>query len=122
MLPWQIEFADMNDAILAEFGQPVTYWRPDSPHFPGGFDPITIDADVETGGEYASPTGPLYGSVYLLISNIPLGPQKGDLLIPSITSYSLIAGRTYRVDEIYLDATEGSATLKVRWGGPGTGQ
>ena len=116
MLQWQADFDDLNASVIATFGQPVIYSRPDSPNL-DAIAPFTINADVETGGEYASPKGPLFGSVLVLIADIPFGPQRGDLLVPTVTSFSLIAGRTYRVDEIFLDATEGSATLKIRWTG-----
>jgi len=114
MLSWQTAFDDLNATVIATFGQPVTYSRPASVNF-DEIAPFQFNADVETGGEYAGPSGALYGTVLVLISDIPLGPQKGDLLIPSVTANGFNAGRTYEVDEIFLDATEGSAMLKLRW-------
>lgn len=115
-MAWSDSIAKANASKIARAGQPITYSRPDSANF-DAIAPFTINGIVSTGGEYASPTGPLFGSVFVLLSDISLGPQRGDLVIPTVTQYSVIAGRTYRVEEIYLNASEGSAALKVRWTG-----
>lgn len=116
MSTWPQIFAALDNAVFAAFGQPITYSRPASTNF-AAVAPFTITGAASSGGEYASPTGPLFAGILVRLNDIPLGPQKGDLLVPTVTTFSVIAGRTYKVDEIFSDGIEGTATLKVRWTG-----
>ncbi|HEY4088815.1 MAG TPA: hypothetical protein VGM43_22950 [Bryobacteraceae bacterium] len=100
--------ANVDIATDANFGETVTYSRNASQSGPAIS--LSLQVAVKTGGEYASPTGPLEGSVFIpQASAITGGPQKGDLLvIPSLGS------RTFVVYLIYLDPSIGWAELKIR--------
>lgn len=107
---------DLNDACIAEFGgasngYPATYSRPASANFTA-VSSFSIDVTVDTAGDYASPTGPIYGGVFVSLADIPLGPQKGDLI-----TFTSLSARSYKVEEIFRDDAAGNATLKVRWTG-----
>lgn len=92
---------------------PVLYSRPGNSQL----DPVAafaVPAIINTSGEFASPTGPIYADVFLQTSAIPLGPQKGDLIA---INDSAVQDGTYLVQEIFWDRRAGSAHLKVRWTG-----
>jgi hypothetical protein len=96
------------------FGETVTYSRPGNLNI-SPLANFTITAVVSTGGgEYTNPMAPLIGEALVRVQDIPQGPQKGDVLTPSNPNF---AGRTFRVQEIFMDVAQGYARLKIRWPG-----
>lgn len=113
-MAWRDLVAVSVNIELTFYGEDVSYSRPVSPRFVA-VPVFTAKAWIDTGGEYASPTGPLFAAVFVRLSDIPLGPQKGDLV--ATLSPSPLAGRSYRVEEIFPNVNENHAILKVRWTG-----
>lgn len=107
-MDWATAFAGLDIACIDEFGQSVTYSRPLSPNF-AAVAQFTLNILPDTSGPYATPLGPEAGALFVRISDIPLGPQKGDLVT--------FLTRVYLVQEIVQDVSEGSAYLKIRWTG-----
>jgi hypothetical protein len=104
----------INNALLTSpFAESLTYSRPQSPDF-AALPAFTLPAIVNTSGEFASPSGPLYAEVFLQISEIPLGPQKGDLIT---AAGNTIPDGIYLVQEIFSDRSAGCARLKMRFKG-----
>lgn len=105
----------VDSALLAsQWAETVTYRRPGNVQL-AAVAAFPIAAIIETGGEYANPTGPMYADIFLQVGLIPLGPQKGDQIL---VADSAIQSGTYLVQEIFWDRKAGSAHLKVRWTGP----
>lgn len=105
----------VDSAIIAgPWGKAITYSRPAS----GAFEaiaPFQIRATIDTSGEYAGPTGPIYADILIQVDPLlPLGPQKGDLIV--VADAAVQDGR-YIVQEFAWDREAGSAHLKVRWTG-----
>lgn len=76
-------------------------------------DPFPLAAALNAGGEFASPTGGLAGALFVRLSDIPLGPKKGDQVLIAHTPPAAVDG-TYRVQEIFLDKAVGWANLELR--------
>jgi hypothetical protein len=95
-------------AVAAKLGDSVTYSRPLSTGF-NAIAPFSLSCFLNTSGEYASPSGPIYSGLTAKISDIPLGAQKGDLVVAE--------GKTYFVQIISSDAETGTALLGIRWTG-----
>lgn len=107
-MDWATAFANLDLACIDEFGQAVTYSRPISANF-AAVATFSLNVLPDTSGSYATPLGPEAGALFVRTSDIPLGPQKGDLVT--------FLARVYIVQEIVQDISEGSAYLKVRWTG-----
>lgn len=95
----------LNDPNISET---ITYWRNASNGNPA-VAKFTMQGAPNLGGIYASPTGPIIGSIFLQVSSIPLGPQKGDLMtIPSM------GNKQFFVQETFADLSTGWADIKIR--------
>lgn len=102
--------------IAGPWGKLVTYQRPQGAKF-DAVAPFSITATVETSGDMASPSGPIYADVFIqVVPLLPIGPQKGDQI--TIADAAVQDG-IYVVQEIFWDREAGSAHLKVRWLGTG---
>lgn len=117
MSTWSDQRSELTDACIAAFGDagPLLYSRPASGSF-SAVAQFSLQGIFDTSGEFASSTGPAFGQAYVKISDIPLGPQRGDLIIPTVGLPALV-GRIYRVEESFPDFVSGDAELKVRWTG-----
>jgi hypothetical protein len=89
------------------------YSRPAGPQF-DAIAPFAINGALNAGGEYATPTGPFAASFLVRPSDIPLGPQKGDLITIAAAPARMKSGN-YRVQEIFMDAAAGWASLAIRF-------
>lgn len=100
----------MDADLLADpnISETVTYWRNASNSL-AAVSSFTLRGAPNMGGQYASPTGPVEGSIFLQVAKVPLGPQKGDLLtIPSMGSKQFI------VQETFADLSVGWADIRIR--------
>jgi hypothetical protein len=103
-------FQQMDADLLLDpnISETITYWR-NASNALAAIPKFTLQGSPNLGGEYASPTGPLVGSIFLNVADVPLGPQKGDLLtIPSM------GVKTFFVQEMYSDLSVGWAEIKIR--------
>jgi len=103
-------FQQMDADLLTDpnVSETVTYWR-NASAARAAVPSFTLQGSPNMGGPYASPTGPLEGSVFFRVSDIPLGPQKGDqMTIPSMGS------TVFFVQEIFMDSAVGWAEVKIR--------
>ena len=89
-----------------------TYSRPAGPKF-DAVAAFNIAAALNMGGVYASPGGTEAGDFLVRVSDIPLGPQKGDQVVVA-HSPAIPCDGTYRVQEIVQDKSLGWATLQLR--------
>lgn len=76
--------------------------------------PFAITAALNSGGEAAGPAGPVAGSLLVKPEDVPLGPQKGDIVTISAAPSPMKSGN-YRVQEIVMDAAAGWASLGLRF-------
>jgi hypothetical protein len=111
-MSWDLMVADSVSLELAAFGQPITYSRQASQNT-DAIAPFTLTGILTTAGKYADPTGPEVGSVFVRITDIPLGPKKGDFVITP--DNAVWQGRTFKVGPISANARDGHATLEIRW-------
>lgn len=116
-MTWAQQAANVNAAIVdpRHFGVTATYSRPASGQF-SPIAPFALSVSIETGRGYEDPTTPLYGEVGIQQSAVPLGPQKGDLIVLANPTPLLPSG-TYAVHEIYSDDQTGWCRAMIRWTG-----
>jgi hypothetical protein len=68
-------FSGLNDSLLHEFGETITYTT-------AGHPSVNISAIVKTGGEYGTPIGQIAGEVYVRATDLPIGaPLKLDVMV-----------------------------------------
>lgn len=117
MPTWQQQMANVNAAIVdpRAFGVPVTYSRNISANF-AAIAPFALNVSIETGREYADPLGPEYGEVGVRNIDLPLGGQKGDLILLADSTPTLSTG-TYEVQQVWNDNVSGWSRLLIRWTG-----
>jgi hypothetical protein len=111
-------FPLVDTAVVASFGQSVTYSRPANAVFShvAGF---ALSVAVDASGKYGDPNSKIAASllVPLAATAIPFGPQKGDLVEVTPGFKGLSAG-SYVVQEIqWSDPQQGTALLLIRWTG-----
>ena len=75
---------------------------------------FAITGALNSGGGYSSPTGPFASCLMVRASDIPLGPQKGDLVAIAAAPAPMKSG-SYRVQEIFMDPAAGWANLDLRF-------
>lgn len=105
----------VDNQCIATLGEPFTYSRPQGPSLQA-VSPFSINGIPTTDGEYESPDGKVYGHIRVRSVSIPLGPQKGDLIVVSNPT-SVLSSGTYVVQEIFEDKKAASARLFIRWTG-----
>ena len=81
-----------NAAILAAFGQPVSYQQ-------GVSDPFTVLGVLERKGDEETGAGALYARLFVQTSDFATAPQQGDV--------ATIAGTDYTVFAVHADAMGG---------------
>jgi len=69
---------------------------------------------LNAGGAFTSPTGPLAAALMVNPADIPLGPQKGDLVGIASAPAPMKSG-TYKVQEFFMDPVSGWANLELRF-------
>ena len=87
-----------NAAILAAFGQPVSYQQ-------GVADPFTVLGVLERKGEEETGAKALYARLFIQTSDLAVTPQEGDV--------ATIAGTDYTVFAVHTD-TMGGCWLSLR--------
>ena len=87
-----------NAAILAAFGQPVSYQQ-------GASDPFTVLGVLERKGEEETGAKALYARLFIQTSDFAVAPQEGDV--------ATIAGADYTVFSLHTD-TMGGCWLSLR--------
>ena len=117
MSPFDTLAGGVITVIQGVFGSSTAfmYSRPGGP----SLDPVTafaITGALNAGGEYTSPTGPFAASFLVRPSDIPLGPFKGDLITIAAAPAPMKSGN-YVVQEIFMDASAGWASLAIRFVG-----
>jgi hypothetical protein len=81
-----------NAAILAAFGQPVSYQQ-------GVADPFTVLGVLERKGDEETGDGALYARLFVQTSDFAAAPQQGDV--------ATIAGDAFTVFSLHTDAMGG---------------
>lgn len=115
-MAWIDDNQALNSAIIAAFGQTVVYSRPSSPTS-DGLAPFNLSVSIETGPGYQEPTSKFMARVLADLSQIPGGPQKGDLMVITPGLHPGSSSETYSVGEIYRDPETSTTYLLIRWTG-----
>jgi hypothetical protein len=87
-----------NAAVLAAFGQPVSYQQ-------GTGDPFTVLGILERKGEEETGDNALYARLFVQTSDFAVAPQQGDV--------ATIAGAAFTVFSLHTD-TMGGCWLSLR--------
>ena len=98
MSAWSAQAGLANAAILAAFGQPVSYQQ-------GGSDPFTVSGVLERKSEEETGANALYARLFIQTSDFPTPPEQGDV--------ATIAGVAYTVFAVHTD-TMGGCWLSLR--------
>ena len=115
MSPFDTLAGSVISTVQSVFGSSTAfiYSRPAGPRF-NAVPAFAITAALNSGGDYASPTGQIAGALLVRMSDIPLGPQKGDIVTIAAAPAPMKSG-DYLVQEIFMDAAPGWAMLQIRF-------
>jgi hypothetical protein len=95
---WAQQSSQANLAMLATFGQPVTYRQ-------GAGDPFQVAGILQKETDEQQLQDGVYASMFVLLADFPSGPDPGDELA--------VDGTSYTVYEVSVDLT-GAVRLRLR--------
>jgi hypothetical protein len=98
MTAWSQQSALANAALLAAFGQPVSYQQ-------GAGDPFPITGILQKESDEEEHQDGVYARLFVRLADFPSRPDHGDELI--------VNGTNYTVYEVSVDST-GAARLRLR--------